>query len=88
MKQNNKERFHSKSMADSYNQMCQFIVPGYNFMQDTMINTLKFENIQEINLIRSGSWKWNINRKNTQRISRFNLYLFRLFNRIYEHCKD
>lgn len=55
MKQKNKERFHSNSMAKSYDQMCQLMVPGYNFMQNTLINTIKFENMDKIILLDLGA---------------------------------
>jgi tRNA (cmo5U34)-methyltransferase len=35
--------------------MCQLIVPGYNFMQDTLINTIKFENMGKITLLDLGA---------------------------------
>ncbi|MGB7969120.1 MAG: methyltransferase [Methanobacterium sp.] len=55
MKQNSKERFHSESMASSYDEMCQLMVPGYNFMQDTLIDKIKFENIGKITLLDLGA---------------------------------
>lgn len=48
MKQMNKNRFHSRTMAKTYDEMCKFLVPGYDYMQDTLINILKFENIKEL----------------------------------------
>jgi ubiquinone/menaquinone biosynthesis C-methylase UbiE len=55
MKQNIKDRFHSESMASSYDQMCHLMVPGYKFMQDTLIDTIKFENIGKITLLDLGA---------------------------------
>jgi tRNA (cmo5U34)-methyltransferase len=55
MKQMNKDRFHSKSMANTYDEMCQLLVPGYNLMQDTMINFIKFEDIKNIVLLDLGA---------------------------------
>ncbi|MBI5679612.1 MAG: class I SAM-dependent methyltransferase [Methanobacterium sp.] len=42
-------------MANAYDKMCQLLVPGYDFMQDTMIDILKFEDINEINLLDLGA---------------------------------
>jgi len=55
MKQRDKDRFHSMKMADAYNKMCQVLVPGYNFLQETLINILKFEDINEIVLLDLGA---------------------------------
>jgi tRNA (cmo5U34)-methyltransferase len=55
MKQNNKERFQTKSMASSYDQMCQLIVPGYVFMQETLIDTIRFHNMGKITLLDLGA---------------------------------
>ena len=45
MEQEDKERFHSASMANDFDQMCRLIVPGYDFMQDTLINILKLKKL-------------------------------------------
>lgn len=55
MKQRDKDRFHSMKMADAYDKMCEHLVPGYNFLQDTLINILKFEDIKEIVLLDLGA---------------------------------
>jgi hypothetical protein len=36
MKQIDKDRFHSKTMARSYDEMCQLLVPGYGLMQNNI----------------------------------------------------
>jgi tRNA (cmo5U34)-methyltransferase len=55
MKQMDKERFHSTTMANTYNEMCQLLVPGYDFMQETLIDILKFENMEKIVLLDIGA---------------------------------
>ena len=55
MEQEDRERFHSISMANDYNQMCRLIVQGYDFMQDTLIDILKFEKIDDIVLLDLGA---------------------------------
>ena len=55
MKQSNKNRFHSNTMAQSYDKMCQSIVPGYDFMQNTLIDILKFEKLEKIVLLDLGA---------------------------------
>ncbi len=55
MEQEDRERFHTASMANDYDQMCRLIVPGYDFMQDTLINILKFEKIDDIVLLDLGA---------------------------------
>jgi tRNA (cmo5U34)-methyltransferase len=55
MKQKDKNRFHSRSMAQCYDKMCQLMVPGYDVMQDTLINILKFENLEKIVLLDLGA---------------------------------
>ncbi len=55
MEQVDKERFHSKNMADAYDQMCQLLVPGYDLMQDTLIDFLKFENMEDLILLDLGA---------------------------------
>lgn len=47
MKQIDKERFHSMNMATAYDEMCQLLVPGYDLMQDTLIDFLKFEELKD-----------------------------------------
>ncbi len=42
-------------MANSYDQMCQLLVPGYDFMQNTLIDILIFEDIKEIVLLDLGA---------------------------------
>lgn len=42
-------------MASTYDEMCQLLVPGYDFMQDTMINILKFKNMEQIVLLDLGA---------------------------------
>jgi tRNA (cmo5U34)-methyltransferase len=55
VKQIDKDRFHSKNMASVYDRMCQLLVPGYDLMQDTLINILKFENMERIVLLDLGA---------------------------------
>ena len=55
MKQEDKDRFHSMKMANAYDKMCQHLVPGYNFIQDTLINILKFEDIKDLVLLDLGA---------------------------------
>ncbi len=55
MKQVNKNRFHSKDMATTYDKLCQLMVPGYDFMQNTLIDILKFENSEKIVLLDLGA---------------------------------
>jgi len=55
MKQIDKDRFHSKNMADAYDQMCQLLVPGYTLMQDTLIDILKFKGTKNIVLLDLGA---------------------------------
>lgn len=55
MKQIDKDRFHSKSMASAYDQMCQLLVPGYNLMQNTLMDILKFQNKKDIILLDLGA---------------------------------
>jgi tRNA (cmo5U34)-methyltransferase len=42
-------------MANTYDQMCQTLVPGYDFMQNTMIEILKFEDKKKIVLLDLGA---------------------------------
>lgn len=55
MKQIDKDRFHSKSMANSYDEMCQLLVPGYDLMQDALIDILKFNGLKNIVLLDLGA---------------------------------
>jgi ubiquinone/menaquinone biosynthesis C-methylase UbiE len=55
MKQRDKDRFHSKTMANTYDEMCQLLVPGYDFIQGALIDILKFENIEKIVLLDLGA---------------------------------
>jgi len=55
LKQRDKDRFHSMKMADAYDKMCQHLVPGYDFMQEALINILKFEDIKELVLLDLGA---------------------------------
>ena len=55
MKQKDKNRFHSETMAHSYDKTCQLLVPGYDFMQDTLIDILKFEKLEKIVLLDLGA---------------------------------
>jgi tRNA (cmo5U34)-methyltransferase len=55
MEQKDKDRFHSEKMAIAYDKMCQLLVPGYNLMQDTLIDILKFEDIKNIVLLDLGA---------------------------------
>ena len=55
MEQIDKNRFHSQKMADNYDKMCQLIVPGYDFLQDTLINILEFEDMDNIILLDLGA---------------------------------
>lgn len=50
-----KNRFHSENMANSYDKMCQTLVPGYDMMQNTLIDFLKFENMEDIILLDLGA---------------------------------
>lgn len=50
-----KNRFHSMKMADAYDKMCMKLVPGYNFLQGTLIDFLKFEDIKEVVLLDLGA---------------------------------
>lgn len=54
MEQIDKNRFHS-GMARNYDKMCQLTVPGYDFLQNAMIDILKFEDIEEIILLDLGA---------------------------------
>ena len=51
----NKDRFHSKNMAKTYDKMCQLHVPGYDFLQDTVLDILKLENMKKIVLLDLGA---------------------------------
>lgn len=55
MGETDKNRFHSRNMASTYDQMCQLLVPGYDFLQDTLVDILKFEDFQEIVLLDLGA---------------------------------
>lgn len=55
MKQREKNRFHSKTMANTYDEMCELLVPAYNFMQGSLIDIIKFENMEEIVLLDLGA---------------------------------
>ena len=55
MKQANKDRFHSNTMARSYDKMCQLLVPGYDFMHCNLIDILKFEKLEKIILLDLGA---------------------------------
>ena len=55
MKQLDKDRFHSESMATAYDQMCQLLVPGYDLMQNTLMDFLKFENFKDLILLDLGA---------------------------------
>jgi len=55
MNQIDKCRFHSKNMANNYDQMCQILVPGYTLMQETLIDILKFVEIENIVLLDLGA---------------------------------
>lgn len=55
MGQLDKDRFHSKSMASAYDEMCQLLVPGYDLMQDTLTDFLKFENMEDLILLDLGA---------------------------------
>lgn len=46
MEQIDKDRFHSLNMARAYDEMCRLLVPGYDLMQDTLIDFLTFEQIE------------------------------------------
>ncbi len=48
MKQEDKDGFHSKGMAYAYDKVCQTIVPAYDFMQEALVDILKFENMDKI----------------------------------------
>jgi|GEM_PF-5642545 hypothetical protein len=51
MEQVDKNRFHSKNMASTYDKLYQLMVPGYDFIQNTLIDILKFENSEKIVLL-------------------------------------
>ncbi|MGB9978766.1 class I SAM-dependent methyltransferase [Methanobacterium sp.] len=55
MEQIDKNRFHLQKMAVNYDKMCQIMVPGYNFLQNAVIDILKFENMDEIVLLDLGA---------------------------------
>ena len=48
MKHTDKDRFHSNTMISSYDKMCQLLVPEYDFIQNTLSDILKFENLNKI----------------------------------------
>ncbi len=54
MKQMDKDRFHSKSMTSKYDRMCR-IVPGYDFMQQTIIDMIKFNTQEKLVLLDLGA---------------------------------
>ena len=55
MEQIDKNRFHLQKMAVNYNKMCQLMVPGYNFLQNAVIDILKFESMEKIVLLDLGA---------------------------------
>lgn len=55
MEQIDKNRFHSETMANNYDRMCQITVPGYDFLQNAVIDILKFENMDKIVLLDLGA---------------------------------
>jgi tRNA (cmo5U34)-methyltransferase len=55
MKQIDKNRFHLQKMASNYDKMCQMTVPGYDFLQEAVIDILKFENMDNIVLLDLGA---------------------------------
>lgn len=46
MKISNKDRFQTKSMAEMYDKVCKFLVPGYEVMQDFLMDILIFEKVE------------------------------------------
>ena len=55
MEQIDKNRFHLQKMAINYDKMCQLMVPGYDFLQNAVIDILKFESMEEIVLLDLGA---------------------------------
>lgn len=55
MEKRNKNRFQSVNMAQSYDKMCRLLVPGYEFMQDTLIDILKFNDVKDVVLLDLGA---------------------------------
>lgn len=55
MEQIDKSRFHLEKMASNYDKMCQLLVPGYDFLQNTMIDILKFEDMDNVVLLDLGA---------------------------------
>jgi hypothetical protein len=55
MKHTDKDRFHSNTMISSYDKMCQLLVPEYDFIQNTLSDILKFENLNKIVLLDLGA---------------------------------
>ena len=55
MEQIDKNRFHLQKMAVNYDKMCQLMVPGYDFLQNAVIDILKFENMEKIVLLDLGA---------------------------------
>lgn len=55
MEQIDRERFHLQKMAINYDKMCQMTVPAYDFLQNALIDILKFENMEKIILLDLGA---------------------------------
>jgi ubiquinone/menaquinone biosynthesis C-methylase UbiE len=55
MEQIDKNRFNSEKMAINYDKMCQITVPGYDFLQNAVIDILKFEDMDKIILLDLGA---------------------------------
>ena len=55
MKQIDKNRFNSEKMASNYDKMCQITVPAYDFLQNSIIDILKFEDMDKIILLDLGA---------------------------------
>ena len=55
MEQIDKNRFNSEKMAINYDKMCQITVPGYDFLQNAVIDILKFEDMDKIVLLDLGA---------------------------------
>lgn len=68
--------------------MCQLMVPGYNFMQETLINTIKFENLQKIKLLDLGAGSGILIEKILKEFPESTCTYSGLFNRVHEQCKE
>lgn len=53
MKQIEKDRFFT--MAETYNEMAQFLLPQYDFLQNEIFNIIKFLQKKELKVIDLGA---------------------------------